>query len=139
MSNIADNASANKTHMLDHIGYPVANIACARIFYSAVLKPLGYDSVFDPGDGQPYCGFGPAGGNPQFWIWQANDFKPGTHIAFIAKTRSQVNEFYEAALQAGGRDNGPPGLRPHYHQHYYGAFVYDLDGYNIEAVCHQEE
>ena len=76
---------------------------------------------------------------PDFWIHQGSPQKPPLHIAFRADSRAVVDAFYRAALSAGGKDNGPPGLRPHYHEHYYGAFVLDPDGHNIEACCHAPE
>jgi catechol 2,3-dioxygenase-like lactoylglutathione lyase family enzyme len=82
------------------------------------------------------AGFGEAG-KPDFWISKGSSNKPPTHIAFRVTSRALVDAFYHAAIKAGGRDNGPPGLRPHYHPDYYGAFVLDPDGYNIEAVCHE--
>jgi len=80
-----------------------------------------------------------ADGKPFFWIGNGKKPVGGLHVAFTAHSRSQVDTFYQAALTAGGRDNGAPGLRPHYHPNYYGAFVFDPDGNNIEAVCHQAE
>jgi catechol 2,3-dioxygenase-like lactoylglutathione lyase family enzyme len=73
---------------------------------------------------------------PDFWTAEGTPNQPPVHIAFRADNRGQVDAFYQAAIAAGGKDNGPPGLRPHYHQDYYGAFVLDPDGHNIEAVCH---
>ena len=78
-----------------------------------------------------------AGGMPDLWLTQGQAQKPPVHLAFNAADRATVDAFHEAAITAGGKDNGKPGLRPHYHQHYYGAFVIDPDGNNIEAVCHK--
>jgi len=83
----------------------------------------------------PAAGFG-ANGKPDFWIGGEGGIDRPLHVAIVAKDRATVDAFYQAALAAGGRDNGSPGLRPHYHAHYYGAFVLDPDGHNIEAVCH---
>jgi hypothetical protein len=83
-----------------------------------------------------YSGFG-SNGKPYFWIGEGgNPQSPGMHLAFVAQTRGQVDEFYRAAMEAGAKDNGPPGIRAHYHPNYYGAFVIDLNGVNLEAVCH---
>ncbi len=125
--------------MLDHVGIPVSDFARAKAFYAQALAPLGIGPVMEVGPEQTgngsAAGFG-SGGNPYFWF--GDDGKPSlhTHVAFVADSRAKVDAFYAAALAAGGRDNGAPGLRPHYHEHYYGAFVLDPDGHNIEAVCH---
>ena len=124
--------------MLDHVGIGVSDVARAKAFYDKALAPLGIALVMEvsaeqTGD-QPACGFG-SGGKPYFWFGGAADVSRA-HIAFVAKTRAAVDAFYKAALAAGGKDNGAPGLRPHYHANYYGAFVLDSDGHNIEAVCH---
>ena len=84
--------------------------------------------------GASQAGFG-AQARPQFWIGSGKPIKGRVHFAFVAKDRDAVDAFYAAALKAGGKDNGAPGLRPHYHANYYGAFVLDPDGHNIEAVC----
>lgn len=131
--------------MLDHIGVPVSDFDRARAFYVAALGPLGLSVVMEvsaqeTGAGA-HAGFGQSG-KPFFWIGSST--QPGksvapeshVHVAFAAESRAQVDNFYAAALAAGGRDNGAPGLRPHYHPHYYGAFILDPDGHNIEAVCH---
>ncbi|HSE11145.1 MAG TPA: VOC family protein [Rudaea sp.] len=129
--------------MLDHIGFPVSNFLHSRRFYQTALEPLGVGIVMEvtaeqTGD-SAHAGFG-ENGKPYFWIGDGEGVVRGRfHIAFTAKTRADVDEFYKAALAAGGRDNGRPGLRPHYHAHYYGAFVLDPDGHNIEAVCHSAE
>ena len=127
--------------MIDHIGMPVGSIARATAFYLKALAPLGIAimievSAEETGHGAA-VGFGSAG-KPFFWIGEG--FRPAgdqhIHVAFAAPTRAAVDAFYAAAIAAGARDNGPPGLRPHYHANYYGAFVLDPDGNNIEAVCH---
>lgn len=130
--------------MLDHLSLGVSDLAAARQFYKAALKPLGYRHVRDHGDAVAAFGIGPQA--PQFWIGQVKRPKPGrpkpsagTHIAFSAPDRKSVRAFHKAALKAGGRDDGKPGLRPHYHPNYYGAFIIDLDGHHIEAVCHLPE
>ena len=128
--------------MLDHIGLPVADYERSKAFYAAVLEPLGIKllkemdlSDYDGPAG--YGGFGVA--RPQFWIGTGMPFTGRLHVAFAAADRAQVRAFYEAALKAGAKDNGPPGLRPHYHANYYGAFVIDPDGHNVEAVSHLPE
>jgi catechol 2,3-dioxygenase-like lactoylglutathione lyase family enzyme len=125
--------------MLDHIGLSVTDYKKSKDFYERALSPLGYAFLFEvPKEhtgGIGVGGFGLAP-KPEFWIDGAGKPSPKLHVAFKAKTRAAVDAFYKAAIAAGGRDNGKPGLRPHYHEHYYGAFVFDLDGHNIEAVCH---
>jgi catechol 2,3-dioxygenase-like lactoylglutathione lyase family enzyme len=128
--------------MIDHLGFPVADYRRSRAFYLAALAPLGFEPVMDvtreQTGGYEGTGFGPPG-RPRFWIGSGDAGGGSMHVAFEARTRAAVDAFYNAALAAGGRDNGPPGLRPHYHPDYYGAFVFDLDGHNIEAVCHSPE
>jgi catechol 2,3-dioxygenase-like lactoylglutathione lyase family enzyme len=125
--------------MIDHIGTPVSDIARATDFYLKALAPLGISIIMQvsaeqTGEG-PAVGFG-AEGKPFFWIGEGEKSGDHVHVAFAASSRAEVDAFYEAALAAGGKDNGAPGLRPHYHANYYGAFVLDPDGNNIEAVCH---
>ena len=125
--------------MLDHIGIPVSGYDAAKMFYGKALAPLGIKMMMDlpaesTGDGIAAAGFGRE--RPQFWISESAMKIGPTHVAFNAETRAEVDAFYKAAMAAGGRDNGPPGLRPRYHENYYGAFVLDPDGHNIEAVCH---
>jgi catechol 2,3-dioxygenase-like lactoylglutathione lyase family enzyme len=128
--------------MLDHVGIPVSDYARSKSFYASALKPLGYGLVLEVSseetDRASHAGFG-AGGKPQFWIGAGKPLKGRVHFAFVAKCRDAVRAFYDAALKAGGQENGAPGLRPHYHENYYGAFVLDPDGHNIEAVCHFAE
>ncbi|MEO8301574.1 MAG: VOC family protein [Rhizomicrobium sp.] len=124
--------------MLDHVGIGVSDVARAKAFFDKALAPLGIALVMEvtaeqTGD-QPACGFG-SEGKPYFWFGGAAQIAR-CHIAFVTKDRSAVDAFYKAGLAAGGTDNGAPGLRPHYHANYYGAFVLDPDGHNIEAVCH---
>lgn len=122
--------------MIDHMTLPVSDFQKSKKFYETVLAPLEYVNIMEFED--MVCGFG-VQGKPDFWI--SSETRPGHsyHIAFRAKDRATVRAFYEAALAAGARDNGAPGPRPMYHPNYYGAFVYDLDGHNIEAVCHAPE
>ena len=136
--------------MLDHVSLRVADYHRSRAFYEAALAPLGYALAMEGASG---AGFR-RGLIPAFWIKQgepagsgkgaapldtAGCGGPALHVAFAADDRSAVDAFHRAALTAGARDNGAPGLRPEYHAHYYGAFVLDPDGYNIEAVCHMAE
>ncbi len=126
--------------MLDHVGYPVTDYARSKAFYTAALAPLGYTlfrEITPEVAGSWHAGFG--AGHPDFWIGTGRPALSGVHIAFRAKDRATVDAFHAAALKAGGTDNGAPGMRPHYHQDYYGAFVLDPDGNNIEAVCHVPE
>lgn len=120
--------------MLDHISIQVADYERSKKFYSEALAPLGYSLLMESASG---AGFRKEF-IPDFWI-KSGEPCPSVHVAFASGTRAMVDCFYRAALAAGARDNGPPGLRPNYHPHYYGAFVLDPDGYNIEAVCHQPE
>lgn len=117
--------------MIDHMGVAVKDVAASKDFYRRVLAPLGYGIVMEF---EGSVGMGPPG-RPQFWIAQGKPSSP-LHLAFEAPNRAAVDAFYAAAMQAGAKDNGPPGLRPHYHSNYYGAFVIDLNGHNTEAVCH---
>jgi catechol 2,3-dioxygenase-like lactoylglutathione lyase family enzyme len=124
--------------MIDHIGFSVSDYPRAKAFYEKALAPLGYVLIMEVqqgANGAPAAGFG-AGGKPDFWIGGEGGLNKPVHIAITAKDRPAVDAFYKAALAAGAKDNGPPGLRPHYHPNYYGAFVLDFDGHNIEAVCH---
>jgi catechol 2,3-dioxygenase-like lactoylglutathione lyase family enzyme len=128
--------------MIDHLGFPVSDYERAKAFYARALAPLDYSLVFEVtqqlNSGAPAAGFG-ANGKPDFWIGGEGGMNMPLHVAILAKDRATVDAFYEAAIAAGGRDNGAPGLRPHYHANYYGAFVLDPDGHNIEAVCHAPE
>jgi catechol 2,3-dioxygenase-like lactoylglutathione lyase family enzyme len=125
--------------VIDHIGMTVGDLARATEFFLKALTPLGYGIVMEvsaeeTGAGAA-VGFG-ASGKPSFWIGEGMRSSAPIHVAFVAPSREAVDAFYRAALAAGGKDNGPPGLRPHYHANYYAAFVLDGDGNNIEAVCH---
>jgi catechol 2,3-dioxygenase-like lactoylglutathione lyase family enzyme len=119
--------------ILDHIGLAVRDFSKSTTFFRRALAPLGIQTVLE-GEGWAMLG---KDGRPEFWIG-VHGIPPGPiHIAFAAENREQVREFHRAALAAGGRDNGAPGVRAKYHPDYYGAFVFDPDGHNIEAVCHQ--
>jgi len=120
--------------MIDHIILGVDDVEASRAFYERALAPLGAEVVMAMPHG---AGFG-SDGKPWFWIAEREQSGP-VHVAFTSPDRATVDEFHAAALAAGGRDNGRPGLRPHYHASYYGAFVYDPDGNNVEAVCHRPE
>jgi catechol 2,3-dioxygenase-like lactoylglutathione lyase family enzyme len=126
--------------MLDHIGFSVSDYERSKAFYARALAPLGYVLVMEVGADQtehrhPAAGFG-AGGKPDFWIGAEGGIDRPLHVAIAAEDRATVDAFYRAAIAAGGKDNGAPGLRPQYHANYYGAFVFDPDGHNVEAVCH---
>lgn len=125
--------------MIDHTGVGVSDPHKARAFYEAALAPLGYAVLHEVPTqftgGAVVFGMGVAP-KPDFWVHEGTPNQPRVHIAFRADSRAVVDAFYQAAIAAGGRDNGPPGPRPHYHANYYGAFVLDPDGHNIEAVCH---
>ena len=130
--------------MIDHTGIIVSEVARSRSFYAAALAPIGYTVLAEiPAavtKSTDVIGFGEAP-KPDFWISGASAERPVNHpplhVAFRVANRTQVDAFYHAAIAAGGRDNGAPGPRPHYHPNYYGAFVLDPDGHNIEAVCHE--
>ena len=126
--------------MIDHTGIIVRDYSLSRDFYLSTLGAIGYELMNEiPASVTGHtdvAGFGDAG-KPDFWISKGSPNKPPTHIAFRVTSRALVDAFYHAAIKAGGQDNGPPGLRPHYHPDYYGAFVLDPDGHNIEAVCHE--
>jgi catechol 2,3-dioxygenase-like lactoylglutathione lyase family enzyme len=119
--------------VIDHTNINVSNFEKSKVFYSNALAPLGYELLREFNGS--VAGFG-IDGKPDFWIGQGDVNTPRIHIAFRAEAREIVQAFYRVALEGGGRDNGVPGLRTHYHPDYYGAFVLDPDGHNIEAVCH---
>ena len=124
--------------MLDRTGFPVSDYARSKAFYLQALAPLGYALVMEVQQHEndaPAAGFG-ANGKPDLWIGGEGGLQRPIHIAIAAQNRAAVDAFYRAAIAAGGKDNGAPGLRPHYHPNYYAAFVLDPDGHNIEAVCH---
>jgi catechol 2,3-dioxygenase-like lactoylglutathione lyase family enzyme len=128
--------------MIDHTGVSVSDFAKSKSFYVKALAPLQYSLIVEfPAavtGSADVAGFGEPP-KPDFWIASGTPNKPPIHLAFRVDRRALVNAFYTAAIAAGGRDNGAPGLRPQYHPNYYGAFVLDPDGHNIEAVCHEPE
>jgi catechol 2,3-dioxygenase-like lactoylglutathione lyase family enzyme len=125
--------------MIDHTGLSMTDPGVSRRFYELALAPLGYRVLMEvPTEhtgGIVVLGLG-VPPKPDFWLHQGPPQTPRVHVAFQADDRATVDAFYKAAMAAGGKDNGPPGLRPHYHEDYYGAFVLDPDGHNIEACCH---
>ena len=118
--------------MIDHVTANVSDFARAKQFYEQALAPLGYSVQMEL---EGAAGFGTGQGIPDFWIGSSSE-RGATHVALSAPDHATVDAFYEAAMAAGGRDNGPPGVRAHYHENYYAAYVHDQDGNNIEAVCH---
>jgi catechol 2,3-dioxygenase-like lactoylglutathione lyase family enzyme len=126
-------------NVIDHMGLQVSDYPRALRFYRRALAPLGITVVMEvkkeESGGFEGAGFG-RDGKPSFWVEGGDRTAPRVHVAFVAETRAAVDRFFEAALAAGGADNGEPGIRAHYHPNYYGAFVLDPDGHNIEAVCH---
>lgn len=121
--------------IIDHIGLSVSDSNKSREFYSKALAPLGIEQIME---WEGWYGFGKQG-KPEFWFGVDQEPQSPMHIAFYADSRKQVEDFYNAAIQAGGKDNGEPGVREIYHPDYFGAFVLDPDGHNIEAVCHKAE
>ncbi len=125
--------------MIDHMSLSVSDFPGVLAFYEKALAPLGIKTLMRFGKevtgGYEVAGLG--GEKPFLWIADAGRTEPRMHIAIRADSRDEVDAFYEAATAAGGKDNGPPGLRPHYHPNYYGAFVVDPEGHNLEAVCHK--
>jgi catechol 2,3-dioxygenase-like lactoylglutathione lyase family enzyme len=126
--------------MIDHLGITVRDHDASKDFYLKALQPIGIGVVMsvskqESGADSDFTGFG-YDQKPFFWIGQGTS-TGAMHLCFTAKTRAAVDAFYKAALAAGARDNGPPGIRAHYHPNYYGAFVIDPNGVNLEAVCHQ--
>ncbi|MFC3651982.1 VOC family protein [Dyella humi] len=128
--------------MIDHTGISVSNFEQSKAFYTKALSAIGYALLMEfPASvtgSTDVAGFGEPP-KPDFWISKGVPNQPRMHVAFRVNSRATVDAFYKAAMAAGGRDNGTPGIRPHYHQHYYGAFVLDPDGHNVEAVCHSPE
>jgi len=124
--------------IIDHIGLAASDFDRSLAFYATALKPLGITLILQfPADGpagRAAAGFG-RDGKPELWISSGGPVSH-MHVALTASSRAEVDAFYAAARKAGGIDNGAPGVRAHYHPHYYGAFVLDPDGYNVEAVCH---
>ncbi len=119
--------------MLDHVTIGVRDIERSKIFYDTILRSIGIERLYAEGDS--FAGYGTER-KAFFWIGHRDARQAGAHIAFAAPNRKTVDEFHRVGIIAGGIDNGAPGLRPHYHQNYYGAFILDPDGHNIEAVCH---
>lgn len=125
--------------MFDHVTLHVSDLTAARSFYTTLLATLGYKILMTIPDGSGVHAYGKW--QPQFWLAPACKDKDiplsgPVHIAFTARNRAQVDAFHAAGLKAGGKCNGPPGVRKEYHRFYYGAFLYDLDGHNVECVCH---
>jgi catechol 2,3-dioxygenase-like lactoylglutathione lyase family enzyme len=121
--------------MIDHVTANVTDFERAKGFYEQALRPLGYSVQMEFPSA---AGFGTGGSIPDFWIGSSPE-RGATHVAFSANDRATVDSFYETALAAGGKDNGSPGVRAHYHESYYAAYVHDADGNNVEAVCHRPE
>ena len=124
--------------MFDHVKFGVSDYAASKAFFVKALEPLGVTIVSEmsPSYGVELC---QGTGKVSLCLFQTDEKPAHLHLAFVADTRAQVDAFYRAALEAGGEDNGAPGLRPKYHANYYAAFVIDPDGHNIEAVCHEPE
>jgi catechol 2,3-dioxygenase-like lactoylglutathione lyase family enzyme len=123
--------------MLDHMTFRVRDLAATRRFYEKALEPLGYRPGYEgEHDGVRMLGFEQGGKFDTWFVESPNNPSGPTHLAWLAESRTAVDAFYAGAMAEGGRDNGPPGLRPHYHANYYGAFVLDPDGNNVEALCH---
>jgi catechol 2,3-dioxygenase-like lactoylglutathione lyase family enzyme len=121
--------------MCDHVGFGVSNLPESKAFFLAALAPLRVALVMEGPFG---VGIG-QNNKPSLWLHETQGRPAPLHIAFVATSRAEVDAFHKATLAAGGRDNGSPGLRPHYHPSYYGAFVIGPDGHNVEAVCHKAE
>lgn len=126
--------------MIDHMGLTVSDFEKSKHFYAAALAPIGYRIVAEiPAEtpqGAHVLGLGEPP-HPDFWIVSGKPNEPRIHIGFRVDTRTKVDAFHAAAIEAGGRDNGGPGIRSRYHPNYYAAFVFDPDGHNIEVVCHE--
>jgi catechol 2,3-dioxygenase-like lactoylglutathione lyase family enzyme len=120
--------------MIDHTAVNVTDLGAAKAFYTTALEPLGYSLAFEAGE---FLGFGDAHGMDLGVV--RRDPAGGAHVAFKCDDHATVDAFHAAAVAAGGSDNGQPGIRAHYHEHYYGAFVLDADGNNIEAVCQKPQ
>jgi catechol 2,3-dioxygenase-like lactoylglutathione lyase family enzyme len=125
--------------VVDHVSIRVRDLEASRRFYEAALAPLGFEQVYPDEGGAAFGLVHRAGGTDDFWILAGGEPSTNVHVAFAARDREAVDAFYGAAIEAGGRDNGAPGLRPEYHVGYYAAFVFDPDGNNVEAVYHGRE
>lgn len=120
--------------MFDHVKFGVSDFAASKAFFLEALAPIGLEIV---GEGPPAYGIElSADGKASLCLFETRDQPAPLHLAFVAQSRDQVDAFHRAALGAGGKDNGAPGLRPHYHANYYAAFVIGPDGHNVEVVCH---
>jgi catechol 2,3-dioxygenase-like lactoylglutathione lyase family enzyme len=124
--------------MFDHVKFGVSDFAASKAFFLEALAPLGVAVVAEgsPTYGVELC---PPEGKVSLCLYQTEEKPAHLHLAFMAENRQQVEAFYRAALEAGGKDNGAPGLRPHYHANYFAAFVIGPDGHNIEVVCNEPE
>ena len=124
--------------MFDHVKFGVSDYAASKAFFLKALEPLGVTVL---SEGPPAYGveLGQPEGKASLCLYQTEEKPAHLHLAFMAEDREQVNAFYRAALEAGGKDNGAPGLRTHYNANYYAAFVIGPDGHNIEVVCQQPE
>jgi catechol 2,3-dioxygenase-like lactoylglutathione lyase family enzyme len=126
--------------MIDHTGVGVSDFEKSKDFYTHALGAIGYELIAEFSaeitGSTAVAGFGEPP-KPDFWINEGAPQKPHVHVAFRVPSRALVDGFYKAAIAAGGQDNGAPGPRPHYHANYYGAFVLDPDGHNVEACCHE--
>jgi catechol 2,3-dioxygenase-like lactoylglutathione lyase family enzyme len=135
---IAQDPPTSGECMFDHVKFGVSDYAASKSFFLKALEPLGVAVV---AEGSPAYGveLSPPDGRSSLCLFQTDEKPAHLHLAFTAGSRRQVEAFHRAALQAGGTDNGAPGLRPHYHANYYAAFVIGPDGHNIEVVCHEPE
>lgn len=122
--------------MFDHIGLGVSDLKASKAFFLKALSPLGVGVLMEFPEA---VGLGQGENKPSFWLGAAGGKPSPIHIAFAADRRAQVDEFYRLAMAVGGKDNGAPGIRAHYHPDYYGAFVIGPDGHNVEVVCHQPQ
>jgi catechol 2,3-dioxygenase-like lactoylglutathione lyase family enzyme len=127
--------------MLDHAGFPVSDFDASCAFYDAALGPLGIVRVMEVnlGAGHRACAYAREGELPRFWFSTLGVSRGHLHVGFTARNRAEVAAFHTAAISTGGRDHGAPALRPEYHEHHFGAWVFDPDGNNIEAVAHDPE
>ena len=120
--------------MFDHVVFGVTDYAASKAFFLKALEPLGVTVALE---GPLGVELSQKGGTSSLCLFQTKEKPAYLHLAFAAENRQQVEAFYRAALEAGGKDNGAPGLRPHYHANYYAAFVIGPDGHNVEVVCHE--